>query len=89
MLFKLNTSNFVSNEIDEATADMFLNWVYKKLNSNEGFTNLNWVKQLCDSLNLTTPCEDSAYVPGDRRFEWMNVNMTAIFNQLGTSWRTE
>gem|GEM_PF-2080171 len=76
-------------EVDEASADMFLNWVYKKLNLSEGFTNLNWVKELCDSLNKPTPCEDSVYVPGDRRFAWMNVTMKEIFNQSGTSWRTE
>jgi len=75
-------------EIDEATADMFLNWIYRKAtNGQEGFRNLSWLLSVCQAVNKTVPCEIDGQVPGDRCFEWVNVNMIQIFNQAGTSWR--
>jgi hypothetical protein len=70
-------------EVDEATSDMFLNWVYRKLNPNEGFKNLSWIGPDCQGEN---GCDETGQnlnrFPGDRRFEWMNVMMNEIFRQL-------
>lgn len=64
-------------EIDEAAADMFLNWVYSKLGQG-GFQNTSW--RVADNCN-TTGCPDPAN-SGTARFNWMNTTMTELINSL-------
>ena len=85
---ELNDIALRQREVDEATADMFLNWVYRKLSPEEGFRNSSWLGSGCQTENGCDETEPPLNLfPGDRRFEWMNVSMTQIFNQTGTSWR--
>ena len=71
---KLNT-----NEIEETAADMFLNWVTKKIgltapDGSNGFANEVW-------KNRTTSVPDNTNKPGDRRYQWMNCALIVLFNQ--------
>jgi hypothetical protein len=71
-----------TTEVDEATADMFLNWVYRKTGADSrAFQNRNWSEGGDDTT--CTDCEDPEGRPGDRRFEWMEEQMPAIFSQRG------
>jgi len=75
-------------EVDEAVADMFLNWVYRKvtdtawtgnpctypeMGSWQGFLNINW-------LDDPNGISDSR-LPGNARFGWMENQMATIFSQ--------
>ncbi len=63
-------------EIDEAAADMFLNWVYyKTTNVQEGFRNISWLGSTCQ----TTVENNDASNPGTVRFNWMQDTMNCIF----------
>ena len=73
-------------KVDEAAADMFLNWVYRISTNNPtvyqnpthvpgywlGFLNYSWAN------NASTATPDHAY-PGDSRDEWMSRVMHRIF----------
>jgi hypothetical protein len=62
-------------EIEEAAADMFLNWVYKA-QGNGGFLNRDWTG--C----LPAGCDDSITgdYTGDTRMNWMNSTISSIFS---------
>ncbi len=68
-------------EIDEATADMFLNCMYAVATSRErGFLNISWLGPNCQ----TTPgCPDSSN-PGDARYNWVQTQMSSIFTEHPT-----
>jgi len=69
-------------EIDEATADMFLNWVYSvATDNNEGFQNTSWVGAGCQT---PAGCADTTANPGDARRTWMNSEMSDIFSEHPT-----
>jgi hypothetical protein len=77
-----DTREFLVKEIDEATSDMFLNWVYRRTTSGlQGFLNINWLLSNC-----RTPqgCSDD-YPSGDIRYRWMNQSMSRIFQER--NWR--
>lgn len=68
-------------EVEEAGADMFLNWVYR-LQGNGGFVNTDW------SGCGATGCYDGPLLPdgtgtdnnpGDVRQNWMNQQLTSLF----------
>jgi hypothetical protein len=72
-------------EVDEAAADMFLNWVYRFLmGSSTGFQNLSWIEISCLGTEHPGRTDDSQ--PGDKRYEWMNTQVSQIFN-ANSSWR--
>lgn len=65
-------------EIDEAVADMFLNWVYRKVtNGDEGFKNISWLTSA--GCNTSSGCDDATRRPGDARFDWIESTMSSIF----------
>ena len=78
-------SDFRQREIDEATADMFLNWVYRKITNSQstqlGFKNTNWSPP--SNCPTPSPCQDNIGQPGDVRFEWMEDQLSTIFTSRG------
>lgn len=67
-------------EIEEAAADMFLNWVYFKIsNGQTGFGDTRWRGGNC----YPNGCPDIAEQPGQVRANWMNQTMTTLFTQFG------
>jgi hypothetical protein len=75
-----------SESSDETAADMFLNWVYRRIGRQagvvspeiEGFLNRSWsVPSGCHVQSAG--CSDSSS-PGDARMTWMNTVMGQIFN---------
>jgi hypothetical protein len=70
-------------QVDETAADMFLNWVYRKVTDPsgtlyaivpgtwQGFLNISW-------RNNSTGSNDPSF-PGDARYEWMNNVVSRIF----------
>jgi len=75
-------SDDATTEIDEATADMFLNWVYYK-SSGSGFINWKWSNIFpSDNCENATGCPDDTN-PGEARFNRMNAEMQDIFNDRG------
>lgn len=78
-----------SESSDETAADMFLNWVYRRIGRQagvvspeiEGFLNRSWsVPSGCHVQSAG--CPDSTN-PGDARMTWMNTVMGQIFNAHG------
>lgn len=82
-------------ELDEAGADMFLNWVYRSLNQG-GFENASWSSNCMAAVAGTPPpynplpdiCEDGVSVtegngPGDDRWNWMETRMGEFFAYFG------
>lgn len=65
-----------NKEIDEASADMFLNWVYKKIGQG-GFQDTNWRE--ADQCNTPAGCPDDG-MSGTARFNWMNITMDYLIN---------
>jgi hypothetical protein len=73
-------------EIEEAAADMFLNWVYRTITnispllktevpgSWSGYRNMDW--------RNNAEANDDSY-PGDARLEWMQIVMDNIFDEKG------
>jgi hypothetical protein len=64
-------------EVDEAAADMFLNWIYSRLTSGEsaGFKNLSYLG-LPRQCNLIAPFDGS--LPGDARFQAMTERIMPV-----------
>jgi hypothetical protein len=58
-------------EREEASADMFLNWVYSTLGEG-GFADTNWTRPACQS-----GCSDTT-LPGAVRNDWMNALMPTL-----------
>jgi hypothetical protein len=93
-------SDYVSDgedvrELDEATADIFLNWVYRSATITQGYLNRDWRDRLdedgqsCRSTNRPEGCLDDT-MSGYYRFDWMEEmedhengqgQMDAIFRQ--------
>jgi hypothetical protein len=87
-----------TGEIDEAAGDMFLNWVYRKITDSNassvsanpcaspatgtwtGFLNTSWFGSACHS---TAGCPDYDGLSGNRRFAWMEDQISQIFSQHG------
>jgi hypothetical protein len=66
-------------EIEEAAADMFLNWVYRKNSSAPpGFIDNLWRSSTC----YPNGCADSG-LSGQARTTWMNQKMTDLFTEFG------
>lgn len=65
----------LQTQLDEAAADMFLNWVYRSTNVG-GFKNISWLGNCATS----TGCDDPS-LPGDARFEWVDEKMDTIFTR--------
>jgi hypothetical protein len=88
--------NGITTAYRETAADMFLNWIYRKLDPNgsqvgiapgnwSGYLNKSWMPTdprwgVCDGS--ANGCIDYSY-PGDARFNWMNPLMA---NFLHTRW---
>jgi hypothetical protein len=78
-------------EIEEAGADMFLNWVYRSISQNDstdidyqGFLNVDWsdctdASECADAI-AALPNSDG---PGDDRWIWMNLGMAEFFVYYG------
>lgn len=79
------------NEITEAAADMFLNWVYRRntgpaptgapcsmpaTGTWEGFLNTDW-------LSDPDGADDHTRKPGNARYQWMENTLSAIFTTQG------
>lgn len=73
--------------IEEAVADMFLNWVYRTLDAPtplktsvpgawDGFHNTSWITTTPSCVN-TAGCDDYNF-PGDARFDWMGFLLQTI-----------
>ncbi|MBK9124672.1 MAG: hypothetical protein IPM16_16350 [Chloroflexi bacterium] len=79
------TDEGLAAEIEEAAADMFLNWVYWKLNPTEGFKDLRWRYQsytssnICDALSGCPDPDNSGQV----RAAWMDETLLDIFSSFG------
>lgn len=74
----------IATELEEAGADLFLNWVYWRGTSGaSGFQNTRW-RTAGYSPNQCWPagCPDAG-ASGDARANWMGNTLTAIFTQLG------
>jgi hypothetical protein len=73
---------------DESAADMFLNWVYRKL-ALGGFLNRDWRPHVTDPISGTScnqipqGCDATLSAPGDARFSWMQTVMNEIFVARG------
>ncbi len=66
-------------EVEEAAADMFLNWVYwKNYGSGTAFLDQIWRSSDC----YPNGCPDSG-LSGQARSTWMNGTMSTIFAQFG------
>jgi hypothetical protein len=81
--FQQNPYNVASaadaTEIEEAAADMFLNWVYRK-QAEGGFLNYRWVNaggEVC----YPNGCPDGGRFTGAVRMDWMDDALSAIFTQ--------
>jgi hypothetical protein len=84
-----NTDEFL--ELSEAAADMFLNWVYRRLNDP-----VNDVEDYCTSRvevgqwlgfrNIDGNGQFDASLPGNSRFAWMQTQIEEIFTSQ-TGWR--
>jgi len=73
--------NLRETEVEEAAADMFLNWVYRQIQrtepgGNTGFENLIWI-------NATASNPDDIGLSGDARHQWMQDNLSDIFLAQG------
>lgn len=80
--------------VDEAVADMFLNWVYRTqygLPSSDpcndpvpgtwqGFLNKSWSGI---TSNIPTTGTDDSTRPGSKRYAWMHEQMQSIFTEHG------
>lgn len=72
-------------EIEEAAADMFLNWVYWKISPGvAGFLDNRWRRSTIQSSIDCYPngCSDNE-LPGQSRGTWMNTVMVEMFTQFG------
>lgn len=72
-------------EIEEAAADMFLNWVYWKISPGvTGFRDYRWRRSTMNSGVDCYPngCHDPEE-PGQRRGTWMDGVMLDMFTQFG------
>jgi hypothetical protein len=69
-----------NTEIEEAAADMFLNWIYWKNfpGQTSGFLDRLWRDGNC----YPSGCPDPG-ASGQARAEWMNQTMTALYTQFG------
>ncbi|MDX2137820.1 MAG: carbohydrate-binding protein, partial [Chloroflexota bacterium] len=81
-LSQVERDKLAPTEIEEAAADMFLNWVARSTNMADtngvtGFANRSWI----DRTNYS---EDP--FTGDARNDWMNCAMIALFNQHSGFW---
>jgi hypothetical protein len=65
-------------EIEEAAADMFLNWVYWK-NYGSAFLDNFWRFNRSNGNCYANGCSDSDG-SGQARAEWMEQTMTTLFN---------
>lgn len=65
-------------EVDEGAADMFLNWVYRKNKSDEGFKNVDWSS--FTSCQITGAIELLPSASGDLRFS----RMEQVIQMMGT-----
>jgi hypothetical protein len=80
--------------VDETAADMFLNWVYKSIDPNRGFTNKSWKPTDMHPATPNAFCNTTAGCPesnplvagqsllgnsGDARMAWMQQKMEEIF----------
>ncbi len=80
--FQVERAQLRVREIDEATSDMFLNWVYRRTtNGLQGFLNIDWLRPNCKTIQ---GCDDD-YPSGDIRYRWMNQSMSRIFQER--NWR--
>lgn len=70
-------------EIDEAAADMFLNWVYSKVVAG-GFQNSNWSGVNTCTTGTPQPTEK----PGDARNNFMNTALPTLATRFPTSTAT-
>jgi hypothetical protein len=64
-------------EIEEAAADMFLNWIYWKAGDNTAFQNQIWRSSGC----YPNGCADSN-LAGQARRNWMDQTMTTLFDEF-------
>jgi predicted outer membrane repeat protein len=69
------TQDDKNKEIDEAAADMFLNWVYKKLGQG-GFQDTSWIGT-CNDTPIGCPDEGTS---GTVRSNWMNDTLTYLIS---------
>jgi len=72
------TQDQKNEEIDEAGADMFLNWVYTKVGEG-GFQDTNW--RVADNCNTAQGCPDGRN-PGTARNNWMDTTMATLVPPL-------
>jgi hypothetical protein len=66
-------------EIEEAAADMFLNWVYRRTETG-GFSNTLWRGTGCYSGGCA---EATPIASGDARFIWMNDTIDQLMVEFG------
>jgi hypothetical protein len=67
-----NASSIDEKEIDETAADMFLNWVYKKV-ARGGFQNIDW-----SGITNCSGTGTTAGQPGDVRNNWMESELDRL-----------
>jgi hypothetical protein len=66
-------------EVEEAAADMFLNWVYwENYGDSAAFMDQLWRSSSC----YPNGCNDPG-ASGRARSEWMDETMTALFTEFG------
>ncbi|NJO82524.1 MAG: hypothetical protein HC828_06650 [Blastochloris sp.] len=88
--FQQNTPPYdtLPEAYEETAADMFLNWVYRKLDLG-GFLNRDWRPHVTatptgPSCNeILEGCDNSQAASGDARFNWMQTVMNEIFTARG------
>jgi hypothetical protein len=77
-----NQTGLGIEEVEEAAADMFLNWAYQKQGEG-GFLNCTW-DTVGANLNICVDLpdgNDGELRTGDVRFDWMTPAMASIFTQ--------
>jgi len=73
---------------EETAADMFLNWVYRKL-ALGGYLNRDWRPHVTDPISgsscsqIPQGCDATLSAPGDARFNWIQTVMNEIFVARG------
>jgi hypothetical protein len=76
-------------EVDEATADMFLNWVYRRITDNPAIgdpcANRDQIGAWLGFRNINDTGAYDNTLPGNARYWWMETQMTQIFNSQGWS----
>jgi hypothetical protein len=86
-----DTGSDAVTEIEETSADLLLNWVYRQQTSPSGFANAKWADWVNSDCTSENGCPDSDITgfypssigPGNDRYAWMNQILTNFVTYYG------